>query len=222
MFCVVGLLCGLIIPYLVTPHATPGSVRTDGKVIRMEIDKDDASTEQPVFGFADREGKTHEFPSGISSGRSAYRVGDSVAVVYDSTNASSAFVTGDKDLNVVLWILYLLGIVFGGIGLAILGMKLRGMDDEVISRVGGLIGALTYAIPASFVLPGLYIAYHLRPNGLFPADAIFGAKEWLLGSVFTVTGLVALVVTIAVYRYQARTGKAGWDWSWEWSSDKKV
>lgn len=221
MFCAVGLLCGLIIPFFVVPHATQESLRADGKVLRMKIDKDDGTMERPIFQYLDRDGISREFPSGILSGRSAYRVGDNVVVMYDPTQAFSAFVMGDKDLVVVLWTLSLLGIVFGGIGLAVLGMKLGGMDDDVISRIGGLIGALTYAIPATFVLPGLYVGYRLRPNGLFSVDAMFGAKEWLLGSIFTITGLITLVVTLAVYRYQARTGKAGWDWSWEWSSGKR-
>jgi hypothetical protein len=100
-------------------------------------------------------------------------------------------------------------------------MKLKGMDDEVISRIGGLIGALTYAIPASLVLPGLWAAWSLRPNWLFAADAGFGFDQWLIGSIFSATGVLTFVATIALYRYQARTGEPGWYWHWESSGDKK-
>jgi hypothetical protein len=141
--------------------------------------------------------------------------------VFDAADPSAAFVQDDKDMIVALWILRIIAVVFGGIGLAVLGMKLKGMDDKVISRIGGLIGALTYAIPASFVLPGLWMAWTLRPNWLFAADASFGFDQWLIGSIFSATGVLALVATIALYRYQARTGESGWYWHWESSGGKK-
>ena len=110
--------------------------------------------------------------------------------------------------------------MFSSIGLALLGLKLKGVDDEAISRIGGLIGALTYSIPASVVLPGLWIAYGLRPNWLFDSDATFGFDEWMIGSIFTATGLLGLLVSIALYRYQTRTGEDGWYWSWSGPSSK--
>lgn len=222
MFCLTGLICGLIIPYFMTPHATPDSIRANGTVIRMEQDPEDQSMEKPVFQYADREGNMQELSSGIYSNRSAYRAGDQVTVMFSPANVQNAFVVDDKDLSMVFWILYLLGIVFGGIGIAVLGMKLAKMDDKTISRIGGLIGALCYAIPATFVLPGLWIAYRLRPNALYAQDAVFGSDQWILGLVFTLTGLLALAITIPVYIYQARTGEEGWEWNWAWQSKKDV
>lgn len=216
-FCAVGVLCGLVLPFVLGPHERPDSVRNDGIVLRMETDGD---MERPVFQYSDRNGITHEFPSPIASTRSAYSVGQRVTIVYSPTALSTAFVMDDKDLVFMFALLRVLGAVFGGIGIAILGMKLKGLDDETISRIGGLIGALSYAIPASLALPGLWLVYGLRPNPLFPADAAFGAELWLIGSIFSGTGLLVLVATIALYRYQARTGKAGWSWSWD-SSKKR-
>jgi len=176
---------------------------------------------RPIFQFSDQDGVRREFSSGIFSNRSEYRVGERVTVTFNPLEPTTAFVQNDKDLIVIFWITRILGFVFGSIGLATLGMKLTGMDDEAISRIGGLIGALTYAIPATFILPGLWVAYGLRPNWLFAADATFGFDQWLIGSIFSVSGLLALVATIAVYRYQARTGETGWYWSWSRSSDKE-
>jgi hypothetical protein len=218
MFCATGMICGLIIPFFISPADPAGSVSADGVVVRMEMDD---GMEQPIFQFADQAGVVREFSSGIFSGRSEYRAGDRVTVTFNPSDPTTAFVQDDKDLILVVWILRILGFVFGSIGLAILSMKLSGMNDEVISRVGGLIGALTYAIPATFVLPGLWAAYGLRPNRLFTADAPFGFDQWLIGSVFSVTGLLALVGTVILYRYQTRTGKAGWYWKWGRSSRKK-
>lgn len=211
MFCATGVVCGLLLPFVLVPSAAPGSVQTEGVVARVETDE---GMERPVFEYSDRDGVRREFASGISSGRSAYRAGERVAVVFDPARAADAFVRDDKDLLVVLRIVRVLGAVFGAMGLAILGMKLGGMDDRTISRIGGLIGALTYSIPASLALPGLWLAHGARPNWLFAADAAFGADQWLIGSVFSVTGLLALVGTIVLYRYQARTGNSGWRWSW--------
>lgn len=215
MFCAAGVICGLIIPLIVAPATVAGSLHTEGQVVRLAADD---GMERPIFRFTDPQGVSREFSSGISSGHSAYHAGERVTVTFNPAEPASAFVQDDKDLVVVFWITRILGLVFGGIGLAILGMKLNGIDDEVISRIGGLIGALTYAIPASFVLPGLWLAYGLRPNWLFATDATFGFDQWLIGSIFSVTGLLALVGTIALYRYQARTGQSGWYWSR--SSDK--
>lgn len=210
MFCATGVICGLIVPFMLGPSTVPGSLQTEGRVVRLEADD---GMERPIFQFSDQQGVSREFSSGIASNRSAYRAGERVTVTFNPTEPANAFVQDDKDLVVVFWITRILGLVFGGIGLAILGMKLNGIDDEVISRIGGLIGALTYAIPASLILPGLWLAYGLRPNWLFASDATFGFEQWLIGSIFSVTGLLGLVGTIALYRYQARTGQSGWYWS---------
>lgn len=201
MFCLVGLLCGVILPYTLMPKASPGSLPTDGTVVRIEVDD---GMQRPVFQFTDRNGSVHEIISGIASNHSAYRVGNRVTVVFDPADPAGAFVQDDKDLAVVLWILRALALIFGSFGLALLAMKQRGMGDDAIARAGGYIGAMVYGVAASLVLPGLWLAYSVRPNAWFAADALFGSTEWLIGLVFSATGLITLGVTWVIHRNVAR------------------
>jgi hypothetical protein len=206
MFCATGFICGLVVPFALNPRPASASVATEGLVVRVQADE---GMLRPVFRYADQNGVLREFASGLWSNRPAYHVGDRVLVVFNPADSASVYVQDDKDLVSVLWILRILGLVFGGIGLAVLGMKLKGLNDQLISRMGGLIGALSYCIPASLVLPSMWIAHSLRPNWLFDAEASFGLDEWLLGSSFTASGLLGLVATIVLYRYLVRRGDAG-------------
>jgi hypothetical protein len=55
----------------------------------------------------------------------------------------------------------------------------------------GILGALTYAIPATFIFPLFVFAYLNRPNLFFPAGG--NANEILmLGAIFSVTGGLTL------------------------------
>ena len=205
MFCAAAVICGLILLFVLRPQVPPDSLQSEGMVVSIQVDE---GMERPIFRFIDHKGVSHEFASGITSNHSAYHVGERVSVMFRSADPSAASVQDDKDLVIVIWILGILASVFGGLGLAMLGMKLKGLDDDVISRIGGLIGALAYAIPATLVLPGFWIAHSYRPNWLFEAEATFGSDDWLIGSVFTGTGLLALVGTIVLSRYQARHQRA--------------
>jgi hypothetical protein len=218
MFCATGVICGLIIPFALAPSPVPGSLSTEGIVLRLEADD---GMVRPVFQFSDQNGVPREFASGLWSNRSAYHAGERVTLVFNPADPANVFVKDDKDLLTVFWITRILGFVFASIGLTVLGLKLQGVDDETISRIGGLIGALTYSIPASFVLPGMWAAFQMRPNWLFDSDAKFGFDEWMIGSSFTATGLLSLFASIALYRYQTRTGEARWYWSWSESSNKE-
>ena len=218
MFCATGVICGLIVPFAITPSPTPGSLSTEGIVLLLEADD---GMVRPVFQFSDQNGLLRELSSGLWSNKSAYHVGERITVIFNPTDPANAFVKNDKDLVTVFWITRILGFVFASIGLAVLGLKLKGVDDEAISRIGGLIGALTYSVPASFVLPGMWAAFQMRPNWMFGSDATFGFDEWMIGSIFTATGLIGLVTSIALYRYQTCTGEAGWYWSWSGSRSKE-
>jgi hypothetical protein len=175
---------------------------------------------RPVFQFLDQNGVPREFASGLWSNRSAYHAGERVTLVFNPADPASVFVKDDKDLLSVFWITRLLGFVFASLGLAVLGLKLKGVDDEKISRIGGLIGALSYSIPASLVLPGMWTAYQMRPNWWFDGDATFGFDEWMMGSIFTATGLLGLVASITLYRYLTRAGEARSYGRWSGSSRK--
>lgn len=95
-----------------------------------------------------------------------------------------------------------LAFVFFGIGATLLIMDKLGASDQHISNVGGLLGALSFAIPSIFVFPFVY------------------KTDFWLGLLFSGLGLFVLVVTIILYRYQEKTGKAGWSKSWSIDIDK--
>jgi hypothetical protein len=210
IFLVTGIFCLWLLPYLLAPSAIPNAKSTTATVIRMD---EDEGMRRPVFAYKDAEGVDREFASGVWSGKPSYRMDETATIKFDPTNPTVAFLEKDKDMEIVNLILRIIGTIFGLIGATVLAMKLRGMDDESISRIGGLIGALTYAIPATLVLPGLLYLHSHRPNLIFDVDSPFGTTEWALGAVFTLTGILTLIGSVALYRYQKRTGKSGWYWS---------
>ncbi|MCA9391150.1 MAG: hypothetical protein KC582_02760 [Candidatus Magasanikbacteria bacterium] len=89
-----------------------------------------------------------------------------------------------------------LALVFFGIGATILVMDMRGASEQHISNVGGLLGALSFAIPSILVFPFVY------------------QTNFWLGLLFLTLGIIVLLATIALYRYQEKTGKPGWSKSW--------
>ena len=56
-----------------------------------------------------------------------------------------------------------------------------------INFVGGLAGALLFAIPATLTLPALFIAWMLRPNALFEPGIDASETLWV--------GALLLIVT---------------------------
>lgn len=203
MFCLVGLLCAVLVPLLLSPSAPPRGEVVQGRVLRIELED---GMQRAIFEYADPAGEPHELVSGFASNRSPYRVGEPVQVMFDPDDAQASYVVGDKDLTLFLIILRILGVVFGSLGLTLLAMKLRGMDDQKIAVVGGTLGALAYAIPSTLALPALWLAYQRRPNALFELDAVFGMNQWLIGAVFSGTGLLVLVGLWLFFRYQAKSG----------------
>ena len=97
---------------------------------------------------------------------------------------------------VALAALGFLAVVFLGIGATLLVMDLRGASPEHISNVGGLLGALSFAVPSIIAFPFVY------------------KTDFWLGLLFASLGLLVLVGSIALFRYQEKTGKAGWSKSW--------
>lgn len=95
-----------------------------------------------------------------------------------------------------------LAFVFFGIGATILIIDLRGASAQHVSNVGGLLGALSFGIPSMFVFPFVY------------------KTDFWLGLLFSVLGVVVTIATIALYRYQEKTGKPGWSKSWSTTVSK--
>lgn len=114
------------------------------------------------------------------------------------------FIPLEPSDEIARWALWFLSAVFGIIGGAILIMMSRGGNVQDISTIGGLMGALSYGLPATCVLPGLLVYFQGKLT----------TEQWILGAIFSITGIITTIASIALARYQLRTGKGGWSMSW--------
>lgn len=206
VFSLVGLLLGFGLPRLLQP--TWLGVERQAIVSALDAQAD---LIRPVFAFMDG---SRTVTSSIASSYTSYHIGDHVVVVTDPAS-DRWYVKADQSMIAALWIVKILAIIFFGIGMTILGLTFAGVDDAVVQRVGGMLGALSFAVPSIFALPALYYAYLKRPNVFFDEHAVFGAESWIIGGIFTFLGVLVFIVSLLLYRYQARTGKEGWSWSWK-------
>lgn len=106
------------------------------------------------------------------------------------------------DAEEAQWVFGFLGVVFAGLGLPILGLMIAGRVtgrgvgankdywESHVELLGGLMGALAFAVPATFVLPGMWLLSRMRPDLISPAKF---KDDFLLGLLFTVLGLVSLL-----------------------------
>ena len=62
------------------------------------------------------------------------------------------------------------------------------------SFVEPLAAAGLFAIPASLAFPAMLLAYLLRPNAFFPADSPDPSNNLIVGAVFSVVGLLVVVL----------------------------
>lgn len=125
-----------------------------------------------------------------------------------------------EDGVMAIWILRLLGSVFLVIGVVVLALMILKFPGYIVHTIGGLLGALSFGIPSTFALPGLWLAHRYRPNMFFGANDPFGNESLLIGIVFSVLGIITTIATIALARYQFKNQKLGWSWSWN-SDDGK-
>lgn len=86
--------------------------------------------------------------------------------------------------------------VFFLIGFVVIVLDIRGASPERINNIGGLMGALSFALPSIAQFPFLL------------------KTDFWMSFVFFLLGLLTLVASIALFRYQERTGKQGWSKSW--------
>jgi len=108
-----------------------------------------------------------------------------------------------------------LGWTFLGLGLLVLVPMLgtlyvratRPGQEEVwhwwINFIGGLAGALLFAVPATLMFPVFFAAYLARPNVLFPDDAVAANNLWI-AALFSVIGLAALALICFLARLKLR------------------
>ena len=78
-----------------------------------------------------------------------------------------------------------------------------------INFIGGLLGALMFAIPAALMLPVFLLAYLARPNALFRADETNAARTLGIAAAFSVLGLAALALTVLLARTTLRWNRKG-------------
>ena len=96
-------------------HFVHTAARTDGKIVRMleNRDKDGNTAFFPVFSFHDTHGVEHTIHSSSGSFPPAYEVGDTVPVLYISTDPTNAKI----DSFFSVWGISLITGIVGGIDL---------------------------------------------------------------------------------------------------------
>lgn len=205
VFLLFAIGAGLILPPFIQP--TWSGVEKSATVVRIESDDDGML--RPVFAVAD---SSSTFASSIWSNRSTYQQNEIATIVTDP-KSDRWYIKGDRDATMAVLILRILAGIFGLIGGTVMVMTLMKVDDKKINLIGGVMGALSFGIPATFVLPGLLVAHANRPNMLFAATDAFGTTNWVIGTIFSVLGIATCIGTRFLYRYQSRTGEEGWFWT---------
>ncbi len=208
VFTLVGAGLGGVLPAFLMP-AWQG-VERPASVARFDTDRD--GMVRPVFQV---EGDARTYAASVWSSRSAYAAGERVTIV-TNPQADDWYIKDDKDMEGVVWLLRPLGLVFFAIGGTVLTLTILGVPDYLVQTIGGTMGALSFGIPATFVLPGLWLAHRYRPNMLFAAGDPFGSKEWLLGGLFSALGVITTLAVVVLARYQLRHKSLGWRWSRSW------
>lgn len=82
-----------------------------------------------------------------------------------------------------------------------------------INFIGGLLGALTFAVPATLMFPVFLIAYLTRPNALVPNDAV-ASNNLSIAALFSVIGVVVLVAVFFLGRKIVREKKNPIEWTY--------
>ncbi|MFE0251879.1 DUF3592 domain-containing protein [Streptomyces sp. NPDC059010] len=121
VFLVIGLvLAGLSVSFLTDAKRAPGTV------VELEWQKDDSGTSRkgrgndepvayPVVEFASADGTKRTFRSSTGSNPPSYEEGERVEVLYRADSPEDARINGFASL-------WLLPLIFGGIGLVITGV----------------------------------------------------------------------------------------------------
>jgi hypothetical protein len=115
---------------------------------------------------------------------------------------------GAVALQVLGWTFLLLGLLVLLPMLVTLYIRKQDREREAvwhwwINFIGGLAGALVFAVPATLTLPLMLLAYSTRPNLLFPAEVAPAHNLWLAG-LFSVTGAASLALTVFIARHKLR------------------
>ncbi|MCE9585793.1 hypothetical protein K8R04_00550 [Candidatus Uhrbacteria bacterium] len=212
IFILVGIGCGLVLPAFLVPDWQ--GVEVEASVAQIESGEE--GMVRPVFQTAPGE-KT--YVTSLWSSRSSYDIGDKVTIVTNS-NTEDWYIKADKDMQVAVWILRLLAIIFFVIGSTILFFTILDFPTYLVHTIGGAMGALSFGIPATLVLPFLLYMHRSRPNVFFAAQDQLGRETWIIGGIFTALGVATTLGTIVLARYQLKNKSFGWSWSYD-SDDRK-
>lgn len=205
IFLLVGLALYLLLPTFIIKTPGPNDIITDGTITGY-VD-DDEGNATPLFEYTANDNQPHSSRGYIWSNTRSYEVGDRIRVFYSPTLPSEGFILDDKNAAIMTIITRVLGAYFALLGFVILLLKLRGMKNIRIEVFSGAIGSLSFGIPATLVLPGLYYLYQNRPNFIFEASLTEFPRDFLLlGAVFTILGIIDLVATWYLIRNYQKTG----------------
>lgn len=207
IFTLVGIGLGLILPVFLMPDWK--GVELEATVVQIEDNGE--GMVRPVFQAALNE---RTYVTSLWSSRSSYDLGESVTIVTDSTS-DDWYIKADEDMRVAVWILRTIAIIFFVIGVTILFFTILQFPSYLVHTIGGMMGALSFGIPAMLVLPFLLYMYRSRPNILFSAQDRFGSETWIIGGIFTALGVITTLGTIVLARYQLRNKSFGWTWSYD-------
>lgn len=122
LFCLVlggAFLAAGVFSLMRTRRFVAESVSAFGEVIELREHHDEGVTYAPVVRFTGPGGRVFEFTESVSSNPPAHRVGEQVKILYRPEDPARARVASTTNL-------YLLAMIFGGIGglVAVIGLLL--------------------------------------------------------------------------------------------------
>jgi len=127
-----------------------------------------------------------------------------------------------QDRDLVFLLLRVLGGIFIALGIAVLVPMLATLFVAAerrehwhwwINFIGGLLGALAFAVPAALMFPVFLIAYLTRPNALMESDAV-AANNLGIAALFSLIGMAVLVFLFFVGRKIVREKKNPIEWTY--------
>lgn len=207
----VALFLAVLLPILIIRTPDQNTKIAEGIVVDYAVDTEDGEEMySEIYHFQTPDGQTHELQIDMWSSDPSYAINDRVEVYYDSTNPDDAWIKDDKNLGVVIIVMQILGGIFGLIGVVITGMKMRNLDNNTINNVGGLIGALSFGIPATFAFPIISMINSSKPTAASSAIATkMSDGDFFIGIIFTILGIAVTVAAIMMFRYQQKNGTSG-------------
>lgn len=125
LLCIGGVLLGGAIIVFLMGKPFEAKSETTGTVIAIEADQDEPDIFRAVVRFTTPNGQTYTFRSRVGSGKPTHKVGQTVTVLYSTSNPQTAEIKGQSRL---------LLIILGGFGLCLL------CAGAVVGLVGLLLG----------------------------------------------------------------------------------